>query len=55
MRSNKEASSSVLATVKLSGRNLKDYYAYVKGNRKYAKEFYSKKFTAESVAAFLNS
>jgi hypothetical protein len=54
LSSNKEASSGILATVKLSGKNLKDYYSFVKGNRKYAREFYSKKFTAESVAAFLN-
>lgn len=54
LAANKEASSSVLDFVKSNGRLLKDYYAFVKGTKKYAKEFYSKKFTMESANDFLN-
>ena len=33
---------------------LKDYYAFVKKNKKYSKEYYSKKFTLESATEFVN-
>ena len=49
----KEANTNVLAEVKSAGRKLGDYYAWVKGNKKYAREYYSKKYTAESVKMFL--
>ena len=49
----KEANADVLAEVKSAGRKLTDYYNWVKNNKKYAREFYSKKYTAESVKLFL--
>lgn len=49
---NKAASADVLAKVKEAGKLLKDYYAWLKKSQ-YKKEFFSKKFTEESVNAFL--
>ncbi len=51
---NKAASADFLKQVKDAGKNLADYYTFVKKNKAYAREFYSKKFTQESVTAFLN-
>lgn len=55
LAANKEASSDVLAAVKAAGRKLGDYYKWLNtyGNE-FRKEFFSKKYTAESVAAFLS-
>jgi hypothetical protein len=53
LSANKEASSDVLAQIKSAGKLLKDYYAFVKSNKQFAREFFSKKFTQESVNAFL--
>lgn len=54
LSANKEASKDVLATIKGAGLLLKDYYAFIKSNKKYAREFYSKKFTQESANLFIN-
>jgi hypothetical protein len=54
LAANKAKSSDVLAQVKAAGKLLKDYYAFVKSNKKFASEFYSKKFTQLSVNAFLS-
>jgi hypothetical protein len=53
LQANKDASGDVLASVKQAGRKLADYYQFVKSNRQFAREFYSKKFTPSSVNAFL--
>ena len=53
LAANKAASSDVLASVKAAGRKLADYYAFLKGSKQFAREFYSKKYSADSVAAFL--
>lgn len=49
----KEANADVLADIKNAGRKLTEYYNWVKNNKKYAREYYSKKYTAESVGIFL--
>ena len=54
LAANKAASADVLAQVKQAGKKLADYYSFVKSNKSYAKEFYSKKFTQASVDAFIN-
>lgn len=54
LSANKDASKDVLATIKSAGLLLKDYYAFLKSNKKYAREFYSKKFTQESANLFIN-
>lgn len=53
MAANKDASADVLARVKGAGKKLGDYYAFVKANKIFAREFFSKKFTDASVDAFL--
>lgn len=50
---NKKNSFCFLAQIKENGRKLGDYYSFVKSNKKYAREFFSKNFTQESVNAFL--
>ena len=52
VKANKEASNDVLAEVKAAGKLLKDYYAWLKASN-YKREFFSKKYTKESVNAFL--
>ncbi|MDR1022236.1 MAG: hypothetical protein LBL94_03035 [Prevotellaceae bacterium] len=52
---NKAASQPVLDFVKSSGKNLKDYYEFLKKNRRYASEFYSKNFSMSSANEFLES
>lgn len=54
LKANKENSSDVLSQVKEAGLKLGDYYSFVKSNKKFAKEFYSKKFSQESVNEFIN-
>ena len=54
LASNKAGSQSVLDFIKENGKLLKDYYAFVKKNKQFAREFYSKKFTFESAEAFLS-
>lgn len=54
LKANKEQSSDLLKQVKEAGYKLADYYSFVKSNKKFAREFYSKKFTQESVNEFLN-
>lgn len=54
LTANKEASSNILVSVKNAGKKLGDYYEFVKSNKKYAREFYSKKFSTESVNEFLS-
>lgn len=53
LAANKAASSDVLAAIKAAGRKLADYYAFLKGSKQFAREFYSKKYSADSAAAFL--
>ena len=52
LKANKEASNDVLAEVKAAGKLLKDYYAWLKASN-YKREFFSKKYTKESVNAFI--
>lgn len=54
LANNKDASSDLLAQVKKSGKKLADYYSFVKSNKQFAKEFYSKSFSQKSVDAFLS-
>ena len=54
LSANKEATQSVLDYVKSNGYKLADYYQFLKTTKKYAKEFYSKKFTMESANEFMN-
>lgn len=54
LNANKQGSKAVRAFVKENGGLLKDYDAFVKSNKQFAKEFFSKKFTMESANAFLN-
>lgn len=55
LANNKANSQSVLDYVKSQGRLLGDYYKFVKANKKFAREFFSKKFTMESANAFINA
>mgnify|MGYP001271612432 FL=1 len=54
LNANKQGSKAVRDFVKANGGLLKDYDAFVKSNKQFAKEFFSKKFTMESANAFLN-
>jgi hypothetical protein len=54
LAANKEATQSILDLVKSNGYKLADYYQFLKTTKKYAKEFYSKKFTMESANEFMN-
>lgn len=54
LSANKEASSPVLASVKSAGKKLGDYYSFLKSNKKFAREFFSKKFTQESANIFIS-
>ena len=54
LQANKAGSQDVLDFVKNNGKKLADYYAFIKKNKKYAREFYSKKFTMESANEFLS-
>ena len=53
LANNKANSQSILDYVKANGRLLGDYYKFVKNNKNFAREFFSKKFTMESANAFL--
>ncbi len=53
LQANKAASQSILDYIKANGKKLADYYKFVKKNKKYSREFYSKKFTIESANEFL--
>ena len=55
LANNKANSQSVLDYVKSQGRLLGDYYKFVKSNKKFTREFFSKKFTMESANAFINA
>jgi hypothetical protein len=50
---NKTNSAIVLDFVKNNGKKLGEYYTFVKNNRNFSKEFYSKKFSMESANAFV--
>ena len=52
---NKEASAPALDIVKSAGKKLGDYYTFLKANKKFAKEFYSKKYSIESATEFINA
>lgn len=52
--SNKEASKEVLAIVKSEGLLLKDYYAWLKTSS-FKSQYYSKKYTEDSVRAFIET
>jgi hypothetical protein len=49
----REEGKNNLAKVKAAGKKMADYYNFVKNHKRYSREFYSKKYTAESVDAFL--
>jgi hydroxymethylpyrimidine pyrophosphatase-like HAD family hydrolase len=51
---NKAATQNVLDYVKSEGKKLGDYYSFLKSSKKYAREFFSKKFTMESAIEFIN-
>lgn len=53
LSANKSASSDVLAAVKQAGRNLKDFYAFVKANKEIRNQFYTKNFSPRAVQMFL--
>ena len=54
LNANKEASAYLLTEIKKAGRKLGDYYIFLKSNKKYKREFFSKKYTQESVNEFLS-
>ena len=54
LANNKTTTQNVLDYVKENGELLKDYYSFLKANRQYKKEFFSKKFTMESANEFIN-
>ena len=54
LQANKANSQSILDYIKENGKKLADYYNFVKKNKKYSREFYSKKFTIESAKDFLS-
>lgn len=54
LANNKKNSQPVLDYVKQNGKLLKDYYQFLKSTRKFAKEFYSKRFSMESAQEFIN-
>lgn len=55
LSANKEASADVLASIKSAGKKLGDYYKWLNtsGNA-FRKEYFSKKYTQESVNTFLS-
>ena len=53
LAANKSATQPVLDFVKSQGLKLGDYYKFLKANKKYSKEFYSKKYTQESAESFI--
>lgn len=55
LQANKANSQSVLDYVKNQGCLLGDYYKFLKSNKKFTKEFFSKKFTMESAICFVES
>ena len=55
LTANKENAQPVLDFVKQNGRKLGDYYAFLKGDKTFKKEFFNKKYTMESANAFINS
>ena len=55
LAANKANSQNVLDYVKAQGRKLGDYYKFVKSNKGFAREFFSKKYTMESAIAFINA
>lgn len=54
LANNKANTQSVLDYVKANNRLLKDYYSFLKSDRRYKREFFSKKFTMESANEFLS-
>lgn len=54
LANNKANTQNVLDFVKSNGKLLKDYYSFLKSNRQYKREFFSKKFTMESANEFIS-
>lgn len=55
LSANKEASADVLASIKNAGKKLGDYYKWLNSSgNSFRKEYFSKKYTKESVNAFLS-
>jgi len=54
LQDNKSTSQATLDMIKSNGKKLADYYLFVKSNKKFSKEFYSKKFSIESANEFLS-
>ena len=53
LSANKEAAQPLLDEIKAAGKKLGDYYDFLKSNKKYKREFFSKKYSRESVNEFL--
>jgi hypothetical protein len=45
LNANKEASAFLLVDIKKAGKKLGDYYIFLKSDKKYKREFFSKKYT----------
>jgi adenylate kinase family enzyme len=55
LSTNKEASQPVLDFIKSNGKKLADYYDFLKKNKSYKREFYSKNFSMDSANEFLSN
>ena len=53
LQANKAGSQGVLDSIKSNGFKLGDYYAWLKKNKKYKREFFSKKYSEESAREFM--
>ena len=53
LQANKSGSQGVLDSIKSNGFKLGDYYNWLKSNKKYKKEFFSKKYSTESANEFM--
>ena len=55
LAANKDASSDVLAEIKAAGKKLTEYYKWLNNAKnQYRKEFFNKKYSAESVKLFIS-
>lgn len=55
LKDNKASTQNILDYIKANGKLLKDYYNFLKSSKQYSREFFLKKFTAESANEFINS
>lgn len=55
LAANKDASADVLAEIKAAGKKLTEYYKWLNNAKnQYRKEFFNKKYSAESVQLFIS-